>query len=306
MHVRDLQFAIEGRGFETAALLVALVFDRRIPVDDDVERPPVSGSSAIVPPRFLRRAKVLEVVRQNQFASVADLSETFGVSEVTIRSDLDVLAGEGMIRRVRGGAVHRPGPGLESPFEEVEAQRVEARREIAATAAGMVSSGQSVLLDGGVTVTATARAIAAREDLHDVTVITNSVPVALALESAIPRITVMLSGGTLRRLQHTLVNPFGTTILEQVHGHLAILEADGIDASAGVTHINVAEVEIKRLLMRAARQRVLVADAPSVGAVSLVHLYPIGELDELITSPDADPDALGALRDEGLEIRLTG
>lgn len=275
-------------------------------MDDDRNRPPVSGSSQVVQPRSVRRARVLEMVRRNQFASVADLSEAFGVSEVTIRSDLDVLAGEGTIRRVRGGAVHRPGPGLEAPFEEAEAQRVEARHEIALAAAGLVASGQSVLLDGGVTVTATARAIAAREELHDVTVITNSVPVALALESAIPRITVMLSGGTLRRLQHTLVNPFGTTVLEQVHGHLAILEADGINASAGVTHINVAEVEIKRLLMKAARQRVLVADAPSVGAVSLVHLYPIGELDELITSPDADPEALDALRDGGLEIRLTG
>ena len=235
-------------------------------MDDDADWPLPSGTSPVtspvVLPRAVRRAKVLEVVRRSQFASVADLSDAFGVSEVTIRSDLDVLAGEGMIRRVRGGAVHRPGPGLEAPFEEAEAQRVDARREIAAAAAGLVVSGQSVLLDGGVTVTAVARAIAAREDLHDVTVITSSVPVALAVESAIPRITVMLSGGTLRRLQHTLVNPFGMTILEQVHGHLAILEADGIDASAGVTHINIAEVEIKRLLMRAARQRVLVADAP--------------------------------------------
>lgn len=274
-------------------------------MDGEADQQPNPGAGGEALPRALRRAKVLETVRRNQFASVADLSEAFGVSEVTIRSDLDVLAGEGVIRRVRGGAVHRPGPGLEAPFEEAETQRVEARTAIAQAAAGLVASGQSVLLDGGVTVTAAARALAAREDLHDVTVITNSVPVALALESAIPRFTVMLSGGTLRRLQHTLVNPFGTTILEQVHGHLAILEADGIDASAGVTHINVAEVEIKRLLMRAARQRVLVAGAPAVGAVSLVHLYPIGELDELITSVGADPDALDALRDEGLEIRLT-
>ena len=275
-------------------------------METDAARPPGTISEVVVLPLAERRAKVLEMVRRNQFASVADLSEAFGVSEVTIRSDLDVLAGEGVIRRVRGGAVHRPGPGLEAPFEETQTQRVEARREIALAAAGMVASGQTVLLDGGVTVTAAARAIAERADLHDVTAITNSVPVALALEPAIPRMSVLLTGGTLRRLQHTLVNPFGTTILEQVHGHLAILAADGVDASAGVTHINLAEVEIKRLLMRAARQRVLLADAPSVGAVSLVHLYPVGELDELITSSGADAEALDALRDQGLAIRITG
>ncbi len=252
-----------------------------------------------------RRARVLETVRRQQFASVADLSTAFGVSEVTIRSDLDVLAGEGMVRRVRGGAMHRPRPATsKSRSRTIGEHQVAARESIAAAAAALVESGQTVLLDAGATATATARAIATRDDLHDVTVFTNGVPVALALEGAIPRITVMLTGGTLRRLQHSLVNPFGTTILEQVHGHLALLECGGVDASAGITHINVAEVEVKRLMMRAGRRRIVLADSSKVGQVSLVHLFPLEEIDSLITDQGVDRDALEALRERGLHVLI--
>lgn len=251
-----------------------------------------------------RRARVLDTVRRLQFASVADLSAAFGVSDVTIRNDLDVLAGEGMVRRVRGGAVHRPGPHLEEPFEEERERQVAARESIARAAAALVENGQTVLLDAGATATATARAIAAREDLHDVTVFTNGVPVALALESAIPRITVMLTGGTLRRLQHSLVDPFGTTILNQVHGHIVMLECGGVDVSAGVTHINVAEVEVKRLMMRAGRRRIVLADSSKIGQVSLVHLFPLEEIDSLITDQGADLESLEALREQGLHITI--
>ncbi len=265
---------------------------------------PLVSPEGLVLPMPVRRARVLETVRREQFASVADLSAAFGVSEVTIRNDLDILAGEGALRRVRGGAVHRTGRNFEEPFEDAEVRQVAAKLAIAAAAAELVESGQTVILDAGATATVTARAIAAREDLHDVLVFTNGVPVALALEPAIPRISVLLTGGTLRRLQHSLVNPFGTTILDQVHAHLVILECDGIDASAGITHINVAEVEIKRLMMRAARKRVLVADSSKVGQVSLVHLYPLEEIDSLITDGGADPDVLEALREQGVDIRI--
>ena len=128
--------------------------------------------------------------------------------------------------------------------------------------------------------------------------------VALALESAIPRLTVMLTGGTLRRLQHSLVNPFATTILDQVHGHIAMLECDGVDVSAGVTHINVAEVEVKRLMMRAGRRRIVLADSSKIGQVSLVHLFTLEEIDSLITDQGADREALEALREQGLHITL--
>jgi DeoR family transcriptional regulator of aga operon len=266
---------------------------------------PVSTEAGSLP-TAVRRARVLETVRREQFASVADLSVTYGVSEVTIRNDLAVLAEQGRLRRVRGGAVHRTTTNSETPYEEAQATQVAAKIAIATAAAAIVESGQTVLIDAGTTTAATAGALCARHDLHDVTVFTNGLPVALELEPAIPQIAVMVTGGTLRRLQHSLVNPFGTTILEQVHGHVAILECQGIDPLAGVTHVHVGEAEIKRLMMRASRFRVLVADGSKLGQVSLVHLYPISELDLLITDTTADPEIVEALREQGLEVRIVG
>lgn len=255
-------------------------------------------------PTAARRAQVLETVRRQQFASVADLSAAFGVSEVTIRNDLDTLAEGGRIRRVRGGAVHRTTSSLEASYEQAQDTRVAEKQSIARVASALVESGQTVILDAGTTVAAAARALAERKDLHDVTVFTNGLRVALELEPAIPQLNVLLTGGTLRRLQHSLVNPFGTTILDQVHGHIAILECDGVDPAAGITHVNVAETEIKRLMMRAARMRIVVADGSKFGQISLVHLYGIGEIDLLITDASADPEIVDALREQGLDVRV--
>lgn len=265
---------------------------------------PTMSPEAGALPTAVRRARVLETVRRQQFASVADLSAAYGVSEVTIRNDLARLAEQGRLRRVRGGAVHRTTTNSEASYEEARETQVAAKTAIAAAAAAIVESGQTVLIDAGTTAAATARELCARHDLHDVTVFTCGLPVALELEPAIPQMTVVVTGGTLRRLQHSLVNPLGTTILEQVHGHVAILECQGVDPAAGVTHVHVGEAEIKRLMMRAARFRVLVADGSKLGQVSLVHLYPISELDLLITDTTADPEIVEALRDQGLEIRI--
>jgi DeoR family transcriptional regulator of aga operon len=255
-------------------------------------------------PTGVRRARVLELVRRRQFVSVAGLSATFGVSEVTIRNDLDVLAEEGHLQRVRGGAVHATSGGREAPFEQALVARAVEKALIGAAAAGLVESGQTVFLAAGTTAAAVARALVARPELEDVVVITNGLRIALALEPAIPRFSVVLTGGTLRTIQHSLVNPLGGVILEQVHAHVGFLECDGIDPGAGVTSISLAEAEVHRLMMRAARRRVVVADGSKVGEVSLVHLYDLDDVDDLITDDSADPDIVDALRDRAIDVHV--
>lgn len=228
------------------------------------------------------------------------------MSEVTIRNDLDVLAEEGHIQRVRGGAIHRATVNLEASFEQAAGTFPEAKRAIASAAAALVESGQTLLLDAGSTVAAVASAIASRTDLHDVTVFTNGLRVALELEAAVPQVTVMVSGGALRKQQHSLVNPLGLTIWERIHGHIAFLECQGVDAQAGVTHSNAAEAEIKRAILNSGRYRVVVADGSKVGQVGLVHVFDIDEIDVLITDQTADLGAVAALREHAVEVRIVG
>ena len=126
-----------------------------------------------------------------------------------------------------------------------------------------MADGDTVLLHVGTTTTAIARALVARADLRDVTVVTNGLTVALVLERAWPRISVVVTGGTLRPLQHSLVNPLGTVLLDGLNASIAFIGCNGVDGAGGVTNVNLPEAEVKRAMLLSARRPVVVADGSS-------------------------------------------
>jgi DeoR family transcriptional regulator of aga operon len=255
-------------------------------------------------PAEMRREQMLAFVNSRDFVRVSDLSARFGVSEVTVRGDLDTLADRGQLKRIRGGAMPRPMPQPERSFEEMQAARVDEKARIGELAASLVSQGETVILDVGTTTTAVARALANRLDLYDVVIFTNSLNIAIELESAIPRFTVVVTGGTLRPMQHSLVDPMGGLMLERINARTVFLGCNGIDPNGGITNINLPEAEIKRRMLQAARQRVIVADGSKVGRVELAYLCGVDEIDLLITDSSADPAVLNALREKELHIML--
>ncbi len=234
---------------------------------------------------------------------MTDLARELGVSDVTVRTDLAALEADGRITRVHGGAMPR---GLvaerESSLEQSRTRLTRAKRAIAAETATRVRSGESILLDVGSTTLAVAHALVDRADLDEVVIVTNGLAIALALEPAIPRFTVVVTGGTVRSLQHSLVNPLATTLLDDVHVDLAILGATGIDAAAGVTNVNLPEAEVKRRMVASASRRVLAADSSKIGQVHLGRVAALAELDELITDTEATDAALAPLRAAGLAV----
>jgi DeoR family transcriptional regulator of aga operon len=236
------------------------------------------------------------------FASVQELSERFGVSTVTVRADLDHLQAAGGLQRVRGGAVRRSRP--EKPFEQTSAEAGPAKARIAARAVDEVHDGDTLLLDVGTTTTAIARELVARRERHGLTVFTNSLTIAFELEHAADRIDVVVTGGTLRPLQHSLVDPLATVLLAGISAHMAFIGCNGVDAAAGVTNVNLPETTVKRAFLRAARRRVVVADASKLGAVQLARICGLDEVDLLITDAAADATALEALRAADLDIAL--
>jgi DeoR family transcriptional regulator, aga operon transcriptional repressor len=253
-----------------------------------------------------RRQRILAMVGTRTFVSVGEVSEIFGVSEVTVRSDFQVLERQGKVRRVRGGIVDGDlaNPRREPSFLESLGTLADEKAAIGASAAALVVPGETLILDVGTTTTAVAQALCARTDLEDVVVFTNGITIALELEGAIPRIEVVVTGGTLRPLQHSLVDPMGGAVLEQVHVDTVFLGCNGVHPTSGVTNINLPEAAMKRRMVNAARRRVVVADGSKVGAVSLAPLCGIDDIDLLITGFSADPDVLDALREVGLEIEV--
>jgi DeoR family transcriptional regulator, aga operon transcriptional repressor len=256
-------------------------------------------------PGAVRRRRMLSALREREFLRVSELGEMFGISEVTVRSDLNTLAEDGQVLKLRGGAMigRRAGRG-ERPFEEMRATHAAEKSSIGALAASLVSDGEAVILDVGSTTTAVARALLARSELRNVSVFTNAINIALEFEPAIPRFSVVVLGGTLRPLQHSLVDPLAGLALRQVNASIVFLGCNGVHVEAGVTNINLPEAEIKQRMLASARRRVVVADGSKVGRIELARLCGVDELDLLITDDSADERVVAALRETGLEIQI--
>jgi DeoR family transcriptional regulator of aga operon len=238
---------------------------------------------------------MLTLIRQSEYMRVTDLGARFGISEVTVRSDLDALAARNEIQRIHGGAIPRGGRRTERSFEETQAAFAEEKLAIGEEAASLVQDGESILLDVGTTTAAVARALVARSELKDVIVFTNGLRTALELEPAIPRITVVVLGGTLRPLQHSLVDPLATLVLERIKVDTLFLGCNGVELSAGVTNINLPEGEMKKSMLQVARRIVVLADGSKLGRVELAHLCDIDEIDALITGQSANSEIVSTL-----------
>jgi DeoR family transcriptional regulator, aga operon transcriptional repressor len=257
----------------------------------------------IVPPE-VRQARIRSYVNEHEFVRVSDISERFDISEVTARADLTTLAEQGFVRRVHGGAVPRKVHSVERPFDLAEDSLVAARSHLGIEAATRVRSGDAVLVDVGTTTTALARALVARTDLSEVSVFTNGLTIALELEAAFPRITVVVTGGTLRPMQHSLVNPLGQSLLHGINASTAFIGCNGVDPAGGITNINLPEAEIKQTMVVAARTRIVVAEGRKVGVVELARVCAMEDVDELITDDRADEGELRSIRDLGVQVTV--
>jgi DeoR family transcriptional regulator of aga operon len=270
----------------------------------------------------VRQDRMAGIILDEGFARVTDLAGRFGVSAVTVRADLTALEARARVRRVRGGAVPPSGvagervlgaPGWqlpelpgEQPFESSQWEAPIEKSSIGVHAAAMIADGDTLILDVGTTTTAIARALVLRTDLRDVTVLTNGLNIALELEPAAPRISVVVTGGTLRPLQHSLVNPLGTVLLERLRASVAFVGCNGVDPEVGITNVNLPEAEVKRAMLLAARRRVIVADGSKVGEVELAKVCDIEEVNLLITDPSADPEVLTEITAAGCQVELAG
>ena len=233
--------------------------------------------------------------------SIAELSERLEVTPVTIREDLKHLEERGLLTRTRGGALARRDSGSEIALELTSQTNRAEKQAIAAHAAAMVRNGQTIIIDVGSTTTALANVLP--PDLRDVVVITNGLNIALALEKA-PGVTVIVTGGTLRSLQHSLVAPMATLVLEKLKADVAFLGCNGVDVERGITNANIAEAEIKQAMLESADRVVFLADHTKIGAVASAFVADVDRADLLVTDSKAQTAALDALRDSGLDVEV--
>ena len=258
--------------------------------------PVASGNEPLLPAERLERIRALLLA--HGAVRVTALSKELNVSEVTIRSDLARLEQEGFARRTHGGAVLARGTRFERPFAEQQARFREEKQRIGAAAAKLIEDGDTVILDVGTTTTEIARHL---PQVSNLVVVTSALNIALELERY-PGVTVVVTGGTLRPMQHSLVNPLGTVLLSQIHADKLFLGCNGVSAEKGITNSNMQEAEIKRAMIAAAKRVIVVADSSKIGAVAAAHVAPLSAIHQVITDTNADPVELERIRQRGVDV----
>lgn len=253
-------------------------------------------------PAEVRQQLAHQYLEQRGFVRVRELSDRFGVSTVTVRNDLQALEERQLVHRVHGGAMPVDRTRGERSFEEVATEHAPQKRAIAEAAASLVGSGESLLVDVGTTTAAFASALVERTALRDVTVITNGLSIALTLEAASPRLSIVVTGGTLRPKQHSLVDPLAGSMLKTLRVDTVFLGCNGIDEDAGITNVNLPEADIKRAMIAASQRCVVLADSTKFGVRALATICDVDAVDVVVTDAGVAPTDLDWLRGRGVDV----
>ncbi len=245
-----------------------------------------------------RRARLLELIRERGFASLPELAEQLGVSESTVRRDLDFLGEAGTAKRTHGGAFFTGGSSLLPPFEERQPAHWDAKRAIARRVADLVEDGDALLLDGGSTTYEVARLLVGRP----LQIVTNSLPVA-NLFAASASTDLVLVGGYVYPRTGVSLGPHADAMLANISVRRTVLSVGGI-TERGYFNSNLLLVETERAMMRAADEVIVVADASKFGHRSLAHLAELGAANRLVVEETLSPQWRHRLKQAGVAVEL--
>ena len=248
-----------------------------------------------------RQSLILQSVRNDGSARVSDLTQQLGVSDMTIRRDLEVLAKDGLVEKVHGGAV-LPGShgGHEPGFEDKLVLERPEKTSIARTAAGLVRPGTAIAIAAGTTTFALAQCLL---DVPGLTIVTNSLRVAnLFGGNRTPDVASVVLTGGMRTASDALVGPVADLTIASLHFDTLFLGCTGLDPEVGLSTPNLAEAETNRALIKVARRVVVLADHTKWGVVSLASFAPVEKINVLVTDVLLPSDAHAALNGRVGEI----
>ena len=232
---------------------------------------------------------------------VSALSELMGVSEVTIRRDLEALERRGLLERTHGGAVLAQRLRAEPGYVEAASSHPEEKRRIGHVAASLVEPGDTLYLNGGTTTPEVFRHLRTSQ----VTVVTNSV--AIALQAAERDVELVLVGGHYRAPSHSVVGPFATDALRRTHATKSFLGVEGVSLSSGLTTPVASEAEVAALMIEQTRGRVVVvADHTKIGTVADFVIAPLERVDTLVVDAGIARDYVRDLIEAGVEVVVAG
>ncbi|MEE1621539.1 DeoR/GlpR family DNA-binding transcription regulator [Zafaria sp. J156] len=252
----------------------------------------------MLPPQ--RRRHILEQLNKHGQVRVTELSQKLGVSEMTVRRDLNQLAAEGSATKVHGGATREASATSAEPGFAKKLGLQSGPKELIATAASaLVRPGMSLALNSGTTTFTLARHCTS---INDLTIITNSPRIAAEFYAADNTSqTVILTGG-VHTPSDALVGPLAVAALGQLHVDVVFMGVHGMTVESGITTPNMLEAQVNRALMASAARTIVLADHTKWGVTGLCRIADLAEVDLLITDRDLDASARDELREHVDEL----
>jgi len=247
-----------------------------------------------------RLSQILKHLQQHGQVQVRDLAQQFGVSEMTVRRDLERLAREGHLVRTYGGAAAAAGLIGEQPFAAKAVSHIEEKERIGRAAADLVQEGDVVLLDAGSTTLAIARCLRGR---RGITVITVDLKIAVELCDE-PGIEVIVTGGTAQPEIYSLLGPVTEQFLRSVTVNIGFVGTSSADVDYGLTTPTLAKVPLKRAIIEAAQHAVLVTDSSKFNRRATYQICPLPALSRVITDTGLPPATATAIRKGGILLDL--
>jgi len=236
-----------------------------------------------------RLGEILQLLKEHTSASIGEIAERFGVSEMTIRRDIQKLAETGQVIRIPGGVRIERWRGMERTFVERLQKMSPAKSRIGEAAAVLVRDGESVVLDSGTTTLYIARQLRERQNI---TIFTFSLAVLEELAS-VDSVRVELTGGVYRSSSHDLIGHAVGEYLSSICADRVIFGAAAVSLTRGIM---VHDPDAQRDLLRAGRQRVLVVDSSKIGIEATYRLCGIEDCDLILTDSGIKPDDLARLQ----------
>jgi DeoR family transcriptional regulator of aga operon len=267
------------------------------------ERPSAMPTSS--PPRLLveeRRRKILDLVEKQSRATVDELVKRFGVSAVTVRGDLDALSQAGAVIRSHGGALKRVRTLQDVPINVKETLHHGEKVRIGHAAAQTIRDNEIVMLDSGTTTAEVARHIKFLK-LKSLTVITNALNIAMELAN-LPHVRVIMIGGILRQMSYSLVGPHAEHTLKGLNADKLFLGVDSLDPEIGLTTPDVLEAQLNAMMIRVAREVIVVADSSKFARRNLSLIAPVEAVHRVITDDALAPAMVAALKARSVEVVL--
>lgn len=254
---------------------------------------------------FDRRNYIMELINTNGSVLVSEISSKMGVSEVTIRSDLNLLEERGLLMRFHGGAAKWKDTRLEvAGNKELNLNdrynvATDPKQRIAAAAANLVREGDTIILDSGSTTKLIAEDLLSRTNI---TVITNNLAAAYVLSES-KNITLVVCGGTLRHKTLSLHGALAEYALRNVTANIMFIGADGLDGQDGITTFNEGYA-ISSVMASAANQVIVVTDSSKFSRKGFNSVLSIDQIDMIITNSDVPDAQLEIFRKKGMKLIL--